>query len=215
MRQDILVNRINAGLGRAAQQVGAEYDVLRPQSSSNPLAASNHVTRLPILFDAGDERLHRTPAYGHAIWHALLDATMTRAGDFLVGPSGTFFIAAQPPLLSVPCVLINRTVSVLRPEVPSGVGATSYGGMLRGRMRPVLLNWPASLLDQGGHGNPVGLPGDGMDARGILLLPKLPTNSDVPRAADMVSDDLARNWVVGSVEESELGWRIVLRQVGS
>jgi hypothetical protein len=35
------------------------------------------------------------------------------------------------------------------------------------------------------------------------------------QVADVVTDDLGGNYVVGSAEQSSLGWRVLVRQLGA
>ena len=215
MRQDILIDRIQRALGRAARHVGAMHDVYRPLTPSNPLASANHRPKIRALFDVADENLRRSESFGHSVWQGLFDAISVRQGDYLVGPAGALFVAALPALQPAICVLTNRTVTFSRPSAPTAFGVDAYGGIRRSDAKRILENWPASLLGDNGRSDPVQLPGDGLDARAVLLLPRLPHDAAEPRTADLVSDDRGYNWVVGTIEYSSLGWRISLRQAGA
>jgi len=204
MRQDILTDRIQRALGRAARHAGALYDVYRPLGASDPLASANHRMNIAALFDVADENFRRAESYGHSV----------RRGDYLMGPPGVLFVAALQALQPAICVLTNRTVSVSRPTSRSTFGADAYGGIRRSEATEILRNWPVSLLGDSGRGDPVRLPGDGLDGRAVLLMPCLPHGVRAPCAADLVSDDTGCNWIIGTAEESGLGWRIALRQAG-
>jgi hypothetical protein len=43
-----------------------------------------------------------------------------------------------------------------------------------------------------------------------LLLPALPAD---PLVGDVVNDDLGRDFLVAAAEQSDLGWRLTVRQV--
>lgn len=212
MRQLLIQDAIDRGRGTAARVLGAGYDVYRPRDSGNPLLAGLKILSLPVAFNAGDDNFHHPGIHTTALWHGVFDAAYTRVGDYLVGPSGIFFIAAQDPLLPVVCVRANRTISLARPAAPSG-GAGSYGGVVRGAARPLLTGWPGSLLAMSGERrNQVGLPAEGQMTFAVLILPILPAVVVPPRPADLMSDDLGLAWVVNAVEQTALGWRLFVRQ---
>jgi hypothetical protein len=75
----------------------------------------------------------------------------------------------------------------------------------------VISGWPASLLESGSQS--VGLKqAETRLGSWTLLLPLLPLGLQV---ADVVTDDLGGNYVVGSAEQSSLGWRVLVRQLGA
>src|ERR1700722_10498415 len=93
--------RIYGGYGKAASFIGQTYSVYRANSASNPTAGGNLVTTLPVSLNAEDMKYGKPNKYGKATWYALLDGSRTRVGDYLVGPGGTFFIAAMQLLLPI------------------------------------------------------------------------------------------------------------------
>lgn len=205
-----LQDRISRGMGVAARRTGSEHEVFRPDGPRSPLRRSNRRIRLPASFNAEDAQFAKPAAYGRALWWGVFDAAYTAPGDYLVGAHGTFFIAAQQPLLPVLCVQTNRTISVGRP-VGVARGTVGYGGVQLADAAPLLLNWPASVLGVDG-GAPGVLPGDGGLGTVTVLLPRLPL---ALRTGDLVLDDVGRTLVAATVEETALGWRVVARQAGS
>ena len=167
MRQDILTDRIQRALGRTARHAGALHDVYRPIGASDPLASVNHRTKIAALFDVADENFRRAESYGHSVWQGMFDGLAVQRGDYMSGPAGVLFVAALQPLQPAICVLTNRTVSLSRPVAPSSFGVDAYGGIRRSEASEILRNWPVSVLGDNGRGDPVGLPGDGLDARAI------------------------------------------------
>ncbi len=203
-----LQDRIDRGLGAAARHVGAPCDAYRPRDPLDPLAPTSRTLRLNAAFTAEDLRLRRPAGYGHATWSGVFDTAYTRPGDYLVGPAGTFFIAAQQSLLPALCVLATRTVSVTRSAAPASAGINQYGGLLAGTATTVLAGWPASILFAG-SGAAGDLPGEVATPTWTILLPTTPV---AVAGADLVTDDRGLCYVVGSAELTALGWRILARQ---
>ncbi len=121
------------------------------------------------------------------------------------GPGAVYFVAAQRPLLPAQCVRTNRVVTVARPPAPQNGG---YGGMVAETAVTIIDGWPASLLALSAHVSG-GLP-DSRYGMWALLLPALPAD---PLVGDVVNDDLGRDFLVAAAEQSDLGWRLTVRQV--
>lgn len=213
---------ISRGMGTAARQVGMSCDAYRPSGTLDPLAPANRYLRLQAAFDAEDPAFRRSNAYGRAVWYGVFDSAYTRPGDYLVEcESGrTWFIAAQPALLPVICVLTNRVVSFARPARPEEPGANSYGGITRGNLVPLMGNWPASVLAGGfGGREPADLPADVRLGGYDVLVPAAPRDplgrgsgiAVALRVDDLMSDDLGWKYVLSSAELSELGWRLSVK----
>lgn len=218
MNPDRLQDLIYRGMGRAALKAGLIYDAYHPAGNAYPCSPANRFLQLRAAFNAADPRFVRANSYGHPLWYGVFDSAYTTPGDYLVErDSGrTFFIASQPPLLPVVTILAARIISLYRPSSPSGFGVQAYGGVDLATATPLLLNWPASMLD-GGNGGGARYPGDlPSDVRLTAFTVLLPVLSlVVPRIEDLITDDLGRNFVVSSAELSELGWRLSVRQVAS
>lgn len=204
--------RIYAGYAAAAQRIGYPADQYRPGSAVNPLAPANHLRSLPVSFNAEDMGYKRPNKYGKPTWFGLLDGRLTQVGDYLVSQQdGTYFIAAQQTALPILLVQCNRTIDVLRPQQQSGVGAAAYGGNTSAGETALMRQWPASVL-QGtkGEKNDAQLPGDVRSPWWAILLPAFP--GVTLRSADIITDDLARRYVISSAELTDLGWRITAMQ---
>ncbi len=211
MQQPHLQDRIDRGLGAAARHIGSPYDAFRPTSAKNPLAAANRYLQLPAAFSPEDQGFKHFSSYGRSAWAGIFDSAYTQPGDYLSGPAGTFFIAAQQALLPTLCVLTNRVLTLSRPAAPATPGINSYGGVLISTATPLLIAWPASVLTAG-SGSPGDLPSDANIPSWTVLLPDTP----VPlRAADVIQDDLGRTYTIGTAEYSALGWRILAKQAAT
>jgi hypothetical protein len=179
--------------------------VYRPVAPANPINSRNRTIKLFAAFNAGDGRFGRGEPYGDAVWWGVFDASYTKPGDYLVGAAGTFFVASQAPLLPVQCVKTNRTLTIVRPaQVQTG----GYSGLVKEAAVVVDAGWPASILALNARisGN---LP-ETRYGNWTILLPQLPA---APFAGDVLADDVNRNFVVASAEQSDLGWRLTAREV--
>ncbi len=201
-------NRIYKGYGKAALRLGQVYSQYRPVGAGNPLATVR--STFNASFNAEDMTYSRPNKYGKPTWFGLFDGTQTKVSDYLVGPGGTFFIAAQQLTLPILCVECNRTITVLRPQQQSGIGAQGYGGDTYANETVLMQSWPASVL-QGSKGekSETALPGDVRMAWAAILLPYAGVTL---RSDDIVTDDLARRFVISSAELTDLGWRITAMQ---
>lgn len=215
MDAQALQDRLSRGMGLAARRIGQVHDLHRPDGAVRPVRADTRVLRLHAAFSAEEPRFARPQGYGRALWWATLDGAAVRPGDYLRGPSGTFFVAAAQPLLPVLAVRTNRTLSASRPAAPLATGVNDYGGLVAATATTLLTGWPASVLAAGG-GGPGPLPGDARQAWWTVLLPPLPRAAGVVlRASDLLGDDEGRSFVIASAEESELGWRLVAKQAAT
>ena len=199
-------------MNNAARVTGARADAYRPSAASNPLVAQNRYLRLNAAFTSISRHIASAVGYGTSLWHGIFDAAYTQPGDYLVSNVGTWFIAAQQPLLPVLCVQTNRVVSFSRPAPQVNTGVNDYGGITANSLSPLLENWPASVITESTAGRPdAGLPSDSPVSYSTVLLPALP--GVTLRVADLMSDDLGRSAVISAAELSALGWRLIVKQV--
>jgi hypothetical protein len=213
-------NAIQRGLGAAARAVGAWCSLYRPQSANRPMDGSNSLLRLPAAF-ANPRGLNAPVGYGDALWEGYFDAGYSRPGDYIAGPDGVFFVAAQPRLGPVLCVKTNRVLGFSRPTPPLMAGVNCYMGVQPDTALPLLVDWPASVLAAGVGGRgplPADAPGvHGGSGGWAVLLPAFRSAGATVllRPGDLVHDDLARTGVVASAELTALGWRLHVRQAAS
>ena len=206
MDERTLQDRMSKGMGVAARRVGCLFDLYRPAGIVRPVSPGNRVMTLSAAFKPSGGRAG--VAYGQSLWSGTFDSSYTQTGDYLANASETYFLASQLPGLDVRCVRTNRVVSIVRP-MPATQGG--YSGFFSTPGDVVVTDWPACLLASGGQADS-GRVGETRFGGWTLLLPALPA---VPQIADVVSDDLGGAYVVGSAEQSVLGWRLAVRQVGA
>lgn len=199
--------KVYSGYGKAAQFIGQDYQLFRPEDPLEPINQFyGPVSTIKAAFNQ-DDTFSKPNKYGNAQWRGIFDGNQTQVGDYLVGPS-TFFIAGMQHILPILCIECNRTISILRPTQPTGAGAVGYGGDVADDETPLMQGWPASIL-QGtkGEKNPTGLPGDERLPWWIILLPAWP--DIIIQTSDVITDDLGRRYIVSSPELTDFGWRIV------
>lgn len=211
MNEATLQAKIYAGYASAALRIGSTVSVYRPSVSetpaANPISSGNVVASILAAFNAEDMTFTKPRAYGKATWYCVADGTQTEVGDYLVGSAGTFFVAAMQPLLPILTVLCNRTVNVFRPQTQTSAGVNPYGGTTFANQVELMTQFPASIL-KGGKGEKEGavLPGDVRLPSWIILMPAI--EGVMFLVADIVTDDLGRQYVISSPELTELGWRL-------
>lgn len=201
--------RIWKGYAKSASVLGFSCQFYRPTPwdgspwTGNFLGTST--STLPVSLNAEDMKYGKPNKYGKATWYALVDGTSLQAGDYFIGPQGTFFIAALQPLLPILAVSCNRTVSIYRPQTQTGVGAQPYGGNTASNQVLLVSGVPCSIL-QGtkGEKSEANLPGDTRSPWWSILMPGL--GRVMPD--DIIIDDLEQRYVVSSPEQSDLGLRI-------
>lgn len=191
---------------KGATKAGEIYQVFRATSAMNPMASSPIAT-IPALFGA-NAAFSTFNNYGTATWYAYLDGTQTQPMDILVGPGGTFFVAAQQHLAPMLAVEAPRMVQVRVPYQPSGAGfIETYGGNTAAQETVVMSGLPASIL-QGtkGEKSDTNLPDDVRNPWWGILLPAFP--GVILDSSHIIQDDLGRRFTISSAEITDLGWRI-------
>jgi len=211
MDQAKLLDRMRWGMNIAARTIGTPTDLYRPRSIINPLDPTNRILRMHAAFMPRRGGMLTSKGYGDALWRGVFDAAYTQSGDYLVQPHRTLFIADQQSLGEPLCVQTNRFITISRATLPVGLGAIAYGGLVPGNSMVLLENWPASVLGIGDHGRPTaGLPTDVATPCWTVLLPD--QNGVQLQNGDFYHDDLGRGAVIVSSEQTEMGWRLAVRQ---
>lgn len=202
-----LQDRLYFGLGRSARYVGRSADAFRSKGPLNPIDPRNRFLRLPATFVSAKGNDAQTVAYGEALWHGIFDGCYTKVGDYLVLPTGTYFVISQEPLLPILCVRTNRTISITRPHMQTSTAANTYGGYTSSQSVLLMSGWPASVLGQSKAGaSATGLPSDQASPYWAILVPA--PAGILLSPGDIVTDDLGRTAVIAESELTDLGWRM-------
>lgn len=209
-----LRSHVARALGVAASALGGSYAVYRASGPQNPIQSANQISIEPAFFPGPSGNFKNLPGYGQALRQGVLDPTALAVGDYLVGEAGTFFLAAVmlpiPPL----AVICNRVLSLFRPAAPQAAGANAYSSVSTPAATALLTLWPASILIGGAsdRSKPT-LPADPRLSGFFALLPTPAAIASLALApGDIASDDQGRAYVVGTAEQSVLGWRLNLKQ---
>ncbi|MGI4793136.1 MAG: hypothetical protein ACRYG8_03440 [Janthinobacterium lividum] len=201
------------GYALSAARVGLPYQHYQPSGPSNPLAPANLLGMLPAAFSVDRYKFQREDGYGTPEHQALVDGSQIVVGDYLVGPSGTYFIGALNPLVPILAIECNGVLSFTRPGVATpGFGAVGYGQADPGTA--LLTAWPASLL-QGTKGEKAddGLPRDSRQPWYAALLPAV-GGAEI-RTDDEAVDARGHRYTVSSAELTDKGWRLSLAYAGT
>jgi hypothetical protein len=214
MDQATIQARLYTGYGQAAARLGGSFDLYRPTGSLYPLSLANKVGETLAVFTvaASGYDFERAASHKDVLFDALLDGSQTQVGDYLVSEGqGTFFVAAQQPLLPILCVRCNHTLAISAPGPAASFGAqTAYGGTDPADETLVAGGWPASVIfDARGRAAEVGLPTDLPSPFFVILLPS--TWSDV-RTSQFLTDEHGRRYTVEGAERTALGWRVFAEQ---
>lgn len=203
--------KIEWGRGKAAQHLGLACTVFRPLTDA-PLV--NQVATLKAAFNAANETYTKPNAYGKPLWWGDFDGRKTLPGDYLVRSfdGAIWFIAGQPQLLPVICVDCQRSVSLARQSADAGLGAIAYSGVVAPTtILGVGAAWPCAIVLGGAGGEAAGLPADASDAGWRVYLPvSVPITIE---STDFITDDLGRRFEIEAAELTELGWRLVAKEL--
>jgi hypothetical protein len=204
-----LQDRLNWGLNRAAKVLGKPADAFRPEGPGNPLRKVNRFLRLPAMFSPADGNLDEVMGFGNALWRGHFDGAYTRPGDYLVQDEGIWFIASQHNLSPILCVKTNAVITISRPIAPDT--GTAYGSTSLNSTVELITQWPASVLGvtTAGH-SPSNLPTASVIPRWTVIIPS--SHRQTPRKSDIVTYNDQNNGTIAAVEQSDLGWRLIVHQ---
>lgn len=205
---------VNRGYSLSAQRVGLLHSHYRPFGPGNPIAPSNLIGSLPAAFSVDRYKFGREDGYGTPEHQALVDGSALVVGDYLVGPSGTYFVAALDALVPILAIECNAVLSVRHPAPPTNTGLVAYGGDVAVAEVEVMTGWPASLLEgTKGEKPDSGLPGDARAAWYQVLMPACAGVAILPY--DILIDASGHRYKVSSAERTDKGWRMTAMYAGS
>lgn len=207
-----------SGYAKSARRVGIPYDIYRPSSVANPLAAGNKLGTIKAAFavhSSGNFNFAKPSDYKGPMFHALLDGAQVQVGDYLNDPAtvfGPFFIASMNPIVPILAVQTTRVITIFRPDGVASkvIGVSGYGGTVASTANAnetaIMTAWPASVLE-GSRGTNAGLlPGDIGVGIWRVLLPARPGVLVLP--GYLITDDAQNRMVVRQAELTDLGWNI-------
>jgi hypothetical protein len=211
-----LQDRIYSASGRAAARIGLPCDLYRPTGPDHPTHQSNFRLRLNVIFLPLGGHTRRPAPAANPLWEAALDAAYTKPGDILLRRTDReiYFIAAQQPLLPVLCVRSPHRITIKRPASASYPGVNIYGGTVAALETIIAKDWPAAILAAGGQSTGLAsLPAELNPGMWQVLLPSSLDIALLP--TDIVTDDRGRAGVIASIETTEYGSRLTVKQASA
>lgn len=201
------------GYMQAANVLGAPFELFRPDGADTPIQQANRIGTINVSMDANVYKFRTPQLYGKPVWYALADGSRLAVADYLQGDTGTYFVAAMQPLLPIAIVECNRVLNVLRPYSAPGVGVLPYGGDIASEEVSVMTAFPGSVLTKSrGERGETNLPGDVRVAWYEVLLPYVGVEI---KFADVIDTDNGMRLKVGTVERTELGFRMLAQYAGT
>jgi hypothetical protein len=195
--------RIYAGMGKDAQHTGRLHNIYRPASPLLPLDYGNRVGEIYCRF-AAEKRFEVPHKYKEPTYFLYADGRELEKGDFLVSDTETFFIADKQPLLPMQAVRCNDLLTIDR---PSYVGTTVV-------TNPVATDYPAfrqlKKLDQKPVSSTFGASTSATPIGEWFVY--LPIDWTLIKQGDIVTDLTARTYTIGSIDPTEIGAVVVMRQ---
>jgi hypothetical protein len=195
--------RIYASMGKDAQHTGRLHNIYRPASPLLPLDYGNRVGEIYCRF-AAEKRFEVPHKYKEPTYFLYADGRELEKGDFLVSDTETFFIADKQPLLPMQAVRCNDLLTIDR---PSYVGTTVV-------TNPVATDYPAfrqlKKLDQKPVSSTFGASTSATPIGEWFVY--LPIDWTLIKQGDIVTDLTARTYTIGSIDPTEIGAVVVMRQ---
>lgn len=212
MTPEGIAAKVAYGYGKSGSKLGPVHTLYRPTSPLTPALAPQNVMTPQLQFIASatpDVKFTRPAHYNEPLRFGLYDTTQTQVGDYIDGPTGTFFVISQRPIEAPELVFCDVVISVTRAAGDAGAGVQPYGGRVTATDVLLVNQWPASMVLGGrAQSGQADLPGDVRDKGVQALLPA--TMGVILRTSDRVTDSQGRAFTISSAELSDLGWRLDL-----
>ena len=215
-----IIAKSQYGYAKSAQHVGLAHTLFRALDPVAPPPLDPACLLRSILFICSANPINtaflKPAGYGKAIRYALVDVRAPtdgspggamQPGDYITGPTGTYFAASLTGNEDPMVIQCNETLSISRPAGKVKAGRQGYSGQTVATDTPLMTSWPASVLDGGRQqAGPQVLPGD-VNFKGVLILmPSWP--GVVIRTSDHLTDSQGRAYTINGAELTALGWRI-------
>ena len=207
MDADTLYQRTAAGYGKAARVLGRRCTVYGAVGTGAVIVDTNIRGHVMAAFDTSPKFTFVNPQkFGNPIYYAACDSRTLNVGDYLAAPDFLYFIATVDDVASPMVVRCNHALTFTRKGAGTP-GVNAYGGDQSSAT--LLTARPASVL-QGtkGEKGDANLPRDARVPWVQILMPAV--DGVQLRFGDMVQDEQAQpmRYLVSSVEQTGLGWRI-------
>jgi hypothetical protein len=222
-----IFQKILYGYAKAAQHLGAPFNLYRSATPINPIQNGNLIGNLLADTNTSWDYMKST-SYGNAVYNLLIDAQFSSlplaatVGDYIVGTStgagglpydnSTYYVQVLDFDLPPKAVKCNQVINLIRPAQTNGPGNLGYVGYTPATSTTIMTAMPASvLIDSRGSEAKTKLPTDTRNPSWMILLPNL--GNVAIRVGDIVLDNRNQSYVVRDNELTELGWRLRAEQV--
>ena len=205
--------KIYTGYGKAAIRLGETFDHYRPTSPLDPISAPFLIGTI-LMSSTTSWSYMKYDGYGNSSRMLVIDGNFTEPFDYLVGTRETFFIAGMQPLVPILGVQTDILINVTRATQSSNEGYGGYAGHTDMTDITIMQNIPVSML-KGARGskNPVDVPTDTKMPMWQVLMPAL--GDVVLTNGDFIIDENETRYVISAHEKTELGWRLLVVEVGA
>jgi hypothetical protein len=202
--------KIYKGYGKAAKRLGTSYNIYRSTTGIDPIVSGN--LKGTILMSPNVEWTYmKANKYGNSVWQLLVDGSTLKVGDYLVGES-TFFVIGMQPLLPIIGVKCDRIITITEPNANLAAGDIPYGGYTKDNVAVVMQNCPCSFL---------------LATKGEKPNAKIPTDTKLPwfyvyipylnatiKTGHVITDQNNVSYIVDGDEKTELGWKLLVMEMG-
>jgi hypothetical protein len=194
---------IYAGYAKDAAHTGLAYSVYRAPTPITPIEPGNLIGTQYCRF-AAEKRFEVPHKFKEPTYYLYADGREIEKGDFLVRDDATFFVADKQPLLPMQAVRCNDTVSIGRPR---WIGTTT-------ELDPVATWYPVfrqlKKLDQKPVQATFGVSTSATPIGEWFVY--LPLTWTELRQGDIVTDVVGRTYSISSLDPTEIGTVMVMRQ---
>lgn len=199
--------RIYAGYAKAAAHVGQAYSIYRPSSLISPIDSSNLIGEVNCFF-AADQKFSSVHKYKEPTRYMWADGRKLLQGDFLLGPYGTFFVGDKQPNLPIQAVRCNDSISINRPIYQVGDAIGIVDGEVIAAGMPCFRQ--LKKLDQKPVNSAYGASTAATPIGEWFVY--VPIDWTVLKQNDIVTDQTGRRYTLSSIDPTEIGAVLVIRQ---
>ena len=207
MNGEALQAIIYAGYGKAAAKTGRVYDHYRAASPISPLEAGNLLGTIDCLF-AAEKKFEVPHKFKEPTRYLYADGSLLQQRDILVGPYGTFFVGDMQPNLPIQAIRCNDSISVNRPVYQYGTQIEVVDGELIASECPCFRQ--LKKIDQ----KPVNSAYGASTAATPVgeWFAHVPIDWTLLKQNDIVTDQTGRRYTVSTIDPTEIGTVLVMRQ---
>ncbi len=199
--------RIYAGMARAAEHTGEAYSLYRADSPISPIEAGNLLGEVNCLF-AAEKKFEVPQKYKVPTRYLYADGRELQQRDILVGPYGTFFVGDMQPLLPMQAIGCNDSIQINRPIYQVGAQIEVVDGDLIAFACPCFRQ--LKKLDQKPVNSAYGASTAATPIGEWFVY--APIDWTLLKQNDICTDQTGRRYTLSSIDPTEIGAVLVIRQ---